>query len=114
CEFVVFRNQHLGCRMPIWKFIIQPALSAILLSVLFGLPVHAQDEQSATLSYSGLVPGGVRRTATESWQLYYFTINNLTGSDRQARLLMSYDGQGDVMYGRDLWVPAHCRVASWM
>jgi hypothetical protein len=62
----------------------------------------------------GVYPVGVRDSATEKWGLYEFDISNLTDTDRRARVLMSYDHQPDVQYGRDLWVPAQSNVRSWM
>jgi hypothetical protein len=60
------------------------------------------------------MPGGARLTATESWGGYDFTITNLSDTDRLARVLMYFAGRSDVQYGRDLWVPAHSTLSSWL
>jgi hypothetical protein len=59
------------------------------------------------------VPGGARNSATESWGAFDFNLTNLTDADRTARVLVSYDGQPDVQYGRDVWVPARSALSTW-
>jgi hypothetical protein len=53
-------------------------------------------------------------TATESWGKLDFTVTNPADFDRQARVLLNYEGQPDVQYGRDVWVPARSTLASWV
>jgi hypothetical protein len=59
------------------------------------------------------VPAGARSTATEAWGSYDVGLTNLTDTDRSARVLLSYDGQPDVQYGRDVWVPARSTLLTW-
>jgi hypothetical protein len=74
----------------------------------------AQDRDPPTLRLLGIRPGGARTTATESWGTFDFSLENRTDRDRQARLLVYYDGQSHVQYGRDVWIPAHTTLSSWM
>jgi hypothetical protein len=67
-----------------------------------------------TLRAAGVMPGGVRHSATESWGSFDILLTNLTDTDRQARVFVSYAARPDVQYGRDLWVPAHATLATWM
>jgi hypothetical protein len=76
--------------------------------------VLAQDRQPASLRLSGVVPGGVRPTATRSWGAFDFTLENLSGSDCQARILVYYPARPEQQYGRDIWVPAHSALKTWM
>src|SRR5690349_12754482 len=59
-------------------------------------------------------PAGVRSTATEAWGAFAFELTNLTDTDRDARVLVSYPGRKDVQYGRDVWVPARATLSSWL
>jgi hypothetical protein len=74
----------------------------------------AQQPEPPTLRLAGVMPGGVRGTVTEGWGAFDFTLTNLGGSDRTARVLVSYAGEPDVQYGRDVWVPARSSLASWL
>jgi hypothetical protein len=75
---------------------------------------RGQEGEPERLRLSSFQAGGVRGTVTESWGRLDFTVTNLTGSDRKARVLVFYDNQKDVQYGRDIWVAAHATVASWL
>jgi hypothetical protein len=61
-----------------------------------------------------LVPGGTRGFVTDAWGTMEVGLTNLTDSDRQARVLLGFDGQPDVQYGRDIWVPARSGLTTWM
>src|SRR5262245_22084253 len=82
-------------------------LAGLWLGLLCGPPAPAQDRKPPPLRLSGLVPAGVRTTATESWGTFTFNLTNLTATDRLARVLLSHHGRPDTQYGRDVWVPAH-------
>jgi hypothetical protein len=77
-------------------------------------PVSAQQNPAATLRLGGLLPSGVRASATESWGTHEFNVTNFADTDRRARVLMFFDGHPYVQYGRDVWVPAHASLATWM
>jgi hypothetical protein len=70
--------------------------------------------QEPPLRLGGVMPSGIRMSATESWSTYDFTLTNLSGVDRQARVLAFFVGRPDVQYGRDVWVPAHSSLETWM
>jgi hypothetical protein len=59
-------------------------------------------------------PGGGRTKATESWGTFDFSLTNYSAADRLARVLVFYEGQEGVQYGRDVWVPANATLASWL
>jgi hypothetical protein len=59
-------------------------------------------------------PGSLRDSTTESWSAFSFDLLNLTDQDRQARVVVLYEGQPDVQYGRDVWIPARSLLKSWM
>jgi hypothetical protein len=63
---------------------------------------------------SGFVPGGFRTSVTEGWTKLDFDLINPTDKDRWARVLAFYENQQDRQYGRELWVPAHATIASWL
>jgi hypothetical protein len=77
-------------------------------------PAPAQEEDPPPLILDGLTPAGVRISATEAWGTFAFTLVNKADFDRQARVVLSYEGQPDVQYGRDVWVPAHSTLLSWV
>jgi hypothetical protein len=74
----------------------------------------AQEGESIPLRLSGVNPGGIRSNATESWGAYTFALTNFTDKDRLARVLVFFQHRPDVQYGRDVWVPAHSTLSSWL
>lgn len=89
---------------------------ALVLAVgfLFSPAAPAQEREVPRLRLGGVVPGGLRTSATESWGVYDFNVTNLSNQDRLARVLAFFSDQPDVQYGRDLWVPARSTQSSWM
>src|SRR6516164_1717328 len=82
-------------------------LVSVALSVIDANSVAAQDNSPPPLRLDGVQPGGVRRSATESWGSFDFQVTNSSEIDRQARVVCFYEGQPDIQYARELWVPAH-------
>lgn len=74
----------------------------------------AQERAVAPLRLGGVVPGSLRTSATESWGLYDFNLTNLSDEDQSARVLAFFPQRPDVQYGRDVWIPAHSALSSWM
>ncbi len=74
----------------------------------------AQNREPPTLRLDGVAPAGVRGSATTSWGRYDFDLANFTDTDRTARVLLFFKGHPDVQYGRDVWVPAHSSLRTWM
>src|SRR5947209_16419508 len=62
----------------------------------------------------GLVPGGGRNSVTEAWGTLRFTITNFDPTPHDLRVLVFYPERPDVQYGRDVWVPAKCRLSGWV
>jgi hypothetical protein len=83
------------------------------LLILARAEARAQDHPPP-LRLSGVVPGGVRASATEARGTFDFTLDNFADTDRRARVLLFYTGRPDVQYGRDVWVPAHSSLSTWM
>jgi hypothetical protein len=65
------------------------------------------------LRVADLLPVG-RSTATEAWGTLGVKLTNFTDADREARVLVFFADQPDVQYGRDVWVPAHATLATWL
>jgi hypothetical protein len=93
-----------------------PLCRAVLATLLLlaGLPVAAQDREPLPVRLSDVRPGGVRRAATQSWGAYDFTLTNVSDTDRLIRAVIFYVGKPDEQYARDVWVPAHSMLTSWM
>src|SRR5207237_876312 len=96
-----------------------PALSdrifvSLAVALLCCPAAPAQSVEPPPLRLDGVVPSGVRASATESWGAFTFNLTNSSDTDRQARVLLSYVGAPDVQYGRDVWVPARSTLATWM
>ena len=91
-----------------------PVLLVIVSALHFGPAAPAQERDPPILRLSGVLPGGVRATATESWGVFEFGLTNFADVDRQARVVTFYEGQPDVRYGRDIWVPARSALSSWL
>jgi hypothetical protein len=89
-------------------------LLASLGMALCGAGASAQEEGNPSLRLSGVYPGGVRGNATENWGAYSFELTNFSEKDRQVRVLVLYEPQEHVQYGRDVWVPAHSSLSSWL
>lgn len=90
-------------------------LVASLGVVLLAVPTApAQQGEDVPLRLSGVNPGGIRTNATENWGAYTFALTNFTDKDRLARVLVFFQHQPDVQYGRDVWVPAHSTRSSWL
>jgi hypothetical protein len=73
-----------------------------------------QHPEIPPLRVTGLAPGGVRLSATDSWGQLDFELSNLSGDDRVGRVFVFFQGEPDVQFGRDVWVPAHSVLSSWM
>jgi hypothetical protein len=81
---------------------------------LFAGAAPAADDEAAPLRLGIDMSRGLRIYATESWGTIDLTLTNLSDTDRQARVVVFYQGRPDVEYGRDVWVPARSTVSTWM
>jgi hypothetical protein len=75
---------------------------------------RAQDHAPTTLRVGDFNPLGIRFSATESWGTFGFEVTNLTDQERQARVVAFFPERPDARFGRDIWVPAHATIKSWM
>src|SRR5262249_32261082 len=89
-------------------------LASIGLGFLTATVASAQQDTSLPLRLSGVAPGGVRSTATERWGAYNFALTNFTDQERLGRVLVFFRHRPDVQYGRDVWIPAHSTLSSWL
>jgi hypothetical protein len=97
--------------LPVWRSLGLLVFGALF---LYGAPAIAQQHPPAPLYLAGLIPSGIRTSASESWCAYDFILSNPTDTDRMARVLVFFEGQPDMQYGRDVWLPAHSSLATWM
>jgi hypothetical protein len=81
------------------------ALGAALLS---GPAAPAAEREPPPLSLM------VRSPVPESGGTVDLTLMNFADTDRQARVLLFYEDQPDVQFGRDVWVAAHGSLSTWV
>lgn len=89
-------------------------IATVVAAVALTGAAAAQERPEPALAVGDLLGGGARATVTESWGKLDFTVSNQSASERRARVLAFYANQPDVQYGRDLWVPAHAAIHSWL
>lgn len=77
-------------------------------------PSAAAADGEPPLQLAGITPGPLRLFVTESWGTFEFNVTNRGDTDRHARVVVFYEGHPDVQYGRDVWVPAHSVLSSWL
>jgi hypothetical protein len=87
---------------------------ASALVLLTGAVARCQEVDSRPLRLQGLAPGGARSSVTESWGPLNFAVTNSTGAARDARVMVFYPERPEEQYGRDVWVPPHSTLSSWM
>jgi hypothetical protein len=94
----------------------KPAWALAVLGLVLAVPsaAPAQPGPLQPLQLDGIQIGGVRGSVTEGWAKLEFRLSNRTGTDRQARVLALYEGRPAAQYGRDIWVPAHATIVSWL
>ncbi len=93
---------------------LSPWIASLGLIAICAAGGLAQESQPATLRLGGMRPTGVRTSVTESRGMLDFNVTNQTDIDRLGRVLFFYEGQPDIQYGRDVWVPAHSELSTWM
>jgi hypothetical protein len=75
---------------------------------------RCQQADTKPLRLQGLVPGGARSSVTESWGPLNFAVTNFDGTARDARVTVFYPERPEEQYGRDIWVPPHSTLSSWL
>jgi len=90
-------------------------LAAVWILCLAGLAgsVRAQGD-GEPLQLQGVALGGTRTSVTEAWGTAYVTVANTSATAREARVVLFYQNQPDVQFGRDLWVPAGSAMTAWL
>src|SRR6266478_5631651 len=89
-------------------------LAALGAALLLAPAARAQQPEPLRFRLTGVLSGGARTSLTESWGQLDFQLTNLSDGDRQARVLAFYANAPDAQVGRDLWVPAHATIDSWL
>src|SRR5262245_11446418 len=85
-------------------------LTPLVAVLLLAPAVRGQDE----LRRQGLTPAGARTTLTESWGVLEFIVVNPGATPRDSRVLALFPEDRAVQYGRDVWVPAHTALTTWL
>src|SRR5262249_35330889 len=109
-----YRNRQVSASVCRFCFSHYGLVAAIAVCWLANSKALAQESNPVQLRLGGVMPGGLRKTPTESWGAYELQLTNLTDTDRWGRVLISYAGRADEQYGRDVWVPAHSALSTWM
>lgn len=84
-----------------------------LIVLVLAAPAAGQDPPTG-FRLDGLVPGGGRTTVTEGWGALQFTVTNFDPSPHDLTIVVFYPERPEVRYARDVWVPAHSRLSSWV
>jgi hypothetical protein len=82
--------------------------------VVGALAGPARGQDADPLRIQGFVPDGARSTATEAWGTFEFTVLNTGPTARDARVAVVYAARPDVHYARDVWVPPHASLTTWV
>jgi hypothetical protein len=109
-----FRSYSFSIPAAAWKRLL---VCLILTWVYFDLSrgaAHGQESEPPALRLDFLIVTGVRSTITEGWGKIEFGVTNLSDNDRQARVMVFFEGQRDLQYGRDIWAPARSTIKSWI
>jgi len=92
----------------------------LLLIVASGLTLltvptaRTQEFDPRPLRLQGLVPGGARSSVTESWGALNFGVTNFDSAAHDARVAVFYPERPEEQYGRDIWIPPHSTLWSWL
>jgi hypothetical protein len=95
---------------------IESPWRCLMIAIVLGVGgwARAQDVDDEPLRLRGLLPSGVRASATESWGAFRFTVSNANTANRSVRILVYYPGRPDLQYGRDVWLPGNSSLAAWL
>jgi hypothetical protein len=92
---------------------LRRAVAALALLAAGAPAARAQDADSEPLRLVG-VSGGIRNAVTESEGTVRLEVANRGAEAREARVSVFYAGHQDVQYARDLHLPPHTIVTTWM
>jgi len=79
------------------------------------LPARAQGDESSPIGLRGsIVAGGIGTFAEDRWALVRANVINRSDTDREVRVVYSFDVQPDRQFVRRTWVPANAtRRVEW-
>lgn len=89
------------------------AIATLLLGV-FCPGAYSQSPEQEPLRLDGLAPAGTRGSLTESWASFRIDMRNTGGEPRDARVIVFYPEQPDIHYARDVHLPGHSMLTTWM
>jgi hypothetical protein len=102
------------------EFVATGPGSARLFAIILGLlacsgpALRAQETDPKLLRAEGFIPTGPRSSVTESPGTLQVTVDNPDTTDKDARVVVFYSARRDVQYARDVWVPAHSSITTWI
>ncbi len=85
----------------------------ILAAAFSAAPASAQGNRPP-LVLNGVTAGGLRGSTTERWVMFGASVSNRSGGERIDRVVVYFETRPDVQYSRDVWVPPHATLSSWM
>jgi hypothetical protein len=88
--------------------------AAVMVLLSAGSIATAQSTSEVPLKLGEVGPGGLSTTASECWNVIGSEVTNPTDTDRVARVYFFYPGQTEVQFGREVWVPAHSTMKTWL
>jgi hypothetical protein len=95
--------------------ILKTRLTAAVIVLLAAVPfIKAQSTSEIPLKLGEVRLNGLRATASACWNVVGSEVTNLTDMDRVARVYFFYPGQTEVQFGREVWVPAHSTIKTWL
>jgi hypothetical protein len=72
-------------------------------------------DDPAPLRLDGVMPRpDLRLFVTDNWGTFDVMLTNPSDSDRRARVVLFYVDRPNEQYSRDVWVPAHATIQSWL
>jgi hypothetical protein len=92
----------------------QKAYLAIIVSFLSPLGLWGQGEDRSPLYLQALSQDDVHHYLMDNWATVQLTVTNRSPSPRDGRVVVSYPGQPDIQYARDVWLPPRSTLSTWM
>lgn len=87
-------------------------LHSLLVLVTITVPTAVAQDRPLRLEGQAAIVG--RGSLTEAWGVVQVMVANPAAREREARVAMFFTDHPDVHYSRDLCVPAHSRVTTWL
>jgi hypothetical protein len=100
------------------RVLLTPCSISCALSCLVAVGLNttalAQEADPPALRLTGLYPWGVRGSATDNWGVLSFNLTNQSDQSRNARVVATFTERPDDHYSRDVWIPPHATITSWL